>query len=407
VSNSTSSSTRGVAGDVDPLTGMEAARMGLYLHFPYCLARCPYCDFAVAIRREVPGAAYADAVIGELELRCVAEPSLGGRTLQSVFIGGGTPSLWDPADLERVLGHVRARFGVLPGAEVSLEGNPEVADAARFAGYVAAGVNRLSLGVQSFHAPTLRALGRAHTPEDAARAVAAAQQAGASVVSVDLIYGAPGQGVEEVRADARRAVALGVAHVSAYALTVEREVLAADTPFSKRQARGALCAADEALSVEMAHALAEELESAGLQRYEVSNFARPGHHSRHNALYWTGGEYLAAGVGATGMVGGRRFSNERNAERYLQRVGRGELPEAEVEVLSGEERFHERLAMGLRLRTGLSLAAACRAYGVDPAPRLEEATRLVAGGFAQWEGERLRLTPRGLDLHGEVVARLL
>ncbi len=392
---------------VDPLTGMEAARLGLYVHFPYCLARCPYCDFAVAIRREVPGAAYADAVIRELELRRASEPSLEGRALQSLFIGGGTPSLWAPAEVARVLARVREGFGLEAGAEVSLEGNPEVADAARFAAYVEAGINRLSLGVQSFHAPTLRALGRAHAPEDAERAVAAAQAAGAAVVSVDLIYGAPGQGVQEVREDARRAVALGVQHVSAYALTVEREVLAADTPFSKRQARGALRAADEALSVEMAHALAEELEAAGLQRYEVSNFARPGRHSRHNALYWTGGEYLAAGVGATGLLGTRRFSNERNAERYLQRVARGELPEAEVEVLTRAERFHERLAMGLRLRTGISLAAACGAHGVEAAPRLEEAARLVAGGFATWEGERLRLTARGLDLHGEVVARLL
>jgi len=396
-----------VAAGVDGLTGLEAARLGLYVHFPYCLARCPYCDFAVAVRREVPGASYADAVCRELDLRRAAEPSLAGRALESVFIGGGTPSLWHPADVARVLRHVRETLGVKAGAEVSLEGNPEVADAARFAGYVEAGINRLSLGVQSFHAPTLKALGRAHTPDEAVRAVASAQQAGVASVAVDLIYGAPGQALEEVRADARRAVELGVQHVSAYALTVEREVLAAGTAFSRREARGVLRAADEGLSVEMAHALAEVLEGAGLQRYEVSNFARPGHHSRHNALYWTGGEYVAAGVGATGLVGTRRFSNERNSERYLQRVQRGELPEAEVEVLSDEERFHERLAMGLRLRTGIALLQACAAYGVDAAPRVQEAGRLVAGGFAAWEGERLRLTPRGLDLHGEVVARLL
>jgi oxygen-independent coproporphyrinogen-3 oxidase len=198
-----------------------------------------------------------------------------------------------------------------------------------------------------------------------------------------------------------------VEHVSAYALTVEREVLAADTPFSKRQARGALQSADDALSVEMAHALADELQAAGLERYEVSNFARPGRHSRHNALYWTGGEYLAAGVGATGLLGRRRYENERNSERYLQRVAGGELPEASAETLSDGEAFHERLAMGLRLRTGIALREACEAYGVEAAPRLDEAERLVAGGFARWEAQRLLLTPRGLDLHGEVVARLM
>jgi oxygen-independent coproporphyrinogen-3 oxidase len=391
----------------DALTGLAAARLGLYVHFPYCLARCPYCDFAVAIRREVPGRAYADAVCAELSLRLGQAPSLAGRPLESVFIGGGTPSLWAPEDVARVLGHVRELQGIVPWAEVSLEANPEVADAGRFKGYVDAGINRLSLGVQSFQAHVLRTLGRGHTPEQAETAVRAARAAGAATVSVDLIYGAPGQTVEEVREDARRAVGLGVEHVSAYALTVEREVLAADTPFSKRQARGVLQSAEDALSVEMARALAEELEGAGLQRYEVSNFARPGRHSRHNALYWTGGEYLAAGVGATGLIGRRRYENERNSERYLQRVARGELPEASTEALSDEEAFHERLAMGLRLRTGIRLRAACEAHGMEAAPRLAEAERLVSGGFAAWEDERLRLTPRGLELHGEVVAKLM
>ena len=392
---------------VDPLTGLSAARLGLYIHFPYCLARCPYCDFAVAIRREVPGHAYADAVCAELSLRLSTAPSLAGRPLESLFIGGGTPSLWAPGDVARVLSHVRQLQGVVPWAEVSLEANPEVADAGRFRGYVEAGVNRLSLGVQSFQPHVLRTLGRSHTAGQAGHALEAARGSGVATVAVDLIYGAPGQTVQEVREDARRAVELGVDHVSAYALTVEREVLAAETPFSKRQARGALHPADDALSVEMSHALVEELEAAGLRRYEISNFARPGRHSRHNALYWTGGEYLAAGVGATGLLAGRRYENERSAERYLQRVARGELPEASAEVLSREEAFHERLAMGLRLRTGLRLREACEVHGVDPAPRLAEAERLAAAGFAEWSGENLRLTPRGMDLHGEVVARLL
>ncbi len=225
---------------VDPLTGMQAARFGLYLHFPYCLAKCPYCDFAVAVARQVPEERYANAVLAELDSRLAAQPVLKHQPLESIFLGGGTPSLWHPRYVAQVLEGLAARLSVAPNVEVSLEANPERADAERFAGYRAAGVNRLSLGVQSFQPGTLKALGRAHDAAMVEGAVDAARRAAFPVVAMDFIYGVHGQTVAEVEADARRAVALGPEHLSTYALTVEREVLAEDTPLSKRLKRGEL-----------------------------------------------------------------------------------------------------------------------------------------------------------------------
>ncbi|MFL5320696.1 MAG: radical SAM family heme chaperone HemW, partial [Myxococcaceae bacterium] len=308
---------------IDPLTNLSAARFGLYIHFPYCLARCPYCDFAVTVAREIPEKRYADAILRELDLRIAEWPELRGRRLDSIFFGGGTPSLWQAEHVERVIEGVRSRFDLSPTAEISLEANPEVADAGRYEGYRRAGVNRLSLGVQSFDERTLRSLGRAHDAAQAERAFHIARAAGFDVVSMDFIYGVQGQSVEQVRADAERAASLRPDHVSAYALTVERDVLAVETTLSRQLRKGELTLPEESELVEMANAVVQGFEGAGLQRYETSNFARAGLHSRHNALYWTGGEYLAAGVGAVGLVHGVRYTNQRGTEHYLSSVEAG------------------------------------------------------------------------------------
>jgi putative oxygen-independent coproporphyrinogen III oxidase len=400
---------------VDRYTGMPAARFGLYLHFPYCLAKCPYCDFAVAVARVLPEERYAQAVLAELDLRLAAEPALRGRTLESVFLGGGTPSLWHPRYVQRVLEGLHARLPIAPGAEVSLEANPSVADAERYAGYRAAGVNRLSLGVQSFQPETLRALGRDHDAAQAEGAFGAARAARFESVSLDFIYGVHGQTLAQVRADAERAAALEPEHLSTYALTVEREELAEDTPLAKRLARGELHLPPDETVVAMAQAVREAYEARGLARYEVSNHARPGHSSRHNALYWTGGEYLALGVGATGMLhvpgsgglAGARYTNLRSPEQYLTAVEAGRLPEASREALSAHELFEERLSMALRLRSGVEWEALLAAYGEDPAPRRPEVQRLVQHGLATLSGPRLTLTDAGADVHSAVCARLI
>jgi putative oxygen-independent coproporphyrinogen III oxidase len=394
---------------VDSLTGLEAARVGLYVHFPYCLRRCPYCDFTITTARQIPGARYADAVLRELRLRLEQRPAWTERPLDSLYLGGGTPSLWPPEDVARVLAFVRGAPGLAPGAEISLEANPEVADAARLGGYRAAGVNRLSLGIQSFDAGVLATLGRSHSPEEAEGAFRAARAAGFDDVSVDLILGVPGQSLTQAIDDARRAVALGPEHVSTYVLTVEREHLGAETLFSRRLRQGRLALPDDVAVVEMMDAVGEVLAGGGLARYEISSHARPGRHSRHNALYWTGGESLGVGAGAVGFhhagSGGVRTTNVRSTPRWLEAVEAGRLPDEEREMLDATELYEERLLLGLRLRSGLDLPALWARSGVTP--RQAELEALVRDGFVERVEERFRLTHRGAHLHQELSARLV
>ena len=305
-----------------------------------------------------------------------------------------------------------ARFADAPGAEVTLEANPGAADASRFAGYRAAGVNRLSVGVQSFEKGVLHALGRKHDGAEAERAVLSARAAGFDNVSADFIYGAVGQTAEEAESDARRAVALPLSHLSAYALTLEPELLAEPVPLARAVARGevALPSDDEALA--MSDAVRGVYAAAGFDRYEISNYARPGFHSRHNALYWTGGETLALGAGATGFArtgptSALRYSNPRGAERYLAAVEAGRLPDGTSERLGSVQLFTERLAMGLRLTCGVDLDAVCRAFDVPYPARRGCADEFVARGLARWNGPRLGLTPAGADLHTELASRLM
>jgi oxygen-independent coproporphyrinogen-3 oxidase len=315
-----------------------------------------------------------------------------------------------------VLEGVAARLPVARGAEISLEANPSVADAERFAGYRAAGVNRLSLGVQSFDDGTLKALGREHTGQDAVAAYEMARRAGFDVVSMDFIYGVHGQTRAQVEADARQAVALQPEHLSTYALTVEREVLAVATPLSRQLDQGVLALPSDEAVVEMAQTVRDVYAGGGLHRYEISNHARPGFSSRHNALYWTGGEYLALGVGATGMwltspagapPEGSRYVNPRGSGAYLRAVEEGRPVEASREALGAEELFAERLSMGLRLRSGVDWEAVCMRYGQSPEPRRAEVARLVRHGLARLEGARLVLTDAGADVHSAICARLL
>lgn len=396
---------------IDPVTGMSAARFGVYVHFPYCLSKCPYCDFASTVQRQVPEARYAAAIERELELRSRAGPALSGRPAESIFLGGGTPSLWEPRYVGQVLEAIDRHLGIAPGAELTLEANPGAADAARFAGYRRAGINRLSIGVQSFQPETLRALGRAHDGAQAVAAYEAARSAGFVNVSMDFIYGVHGQTVAQVEDDAERAAALGSEHLSAYALTLEREALAEEVPLARQLSRGEVTLPPDETVVRMGQVLRERYAAAGLDRYEISNYAKPGYHSRHNTLYWTGGEYLALGAGATGFLregdGGVRYSNHRSADRYLQAVEAGELPMGAPERLEEADLRSERVAMGLRLSGGVALGRVDPRYEDASRQELREIERLVALGLASRDGGRLRLTDRGADLHSEISVRLM
>jgi oxygen-independent coproporphyrinogen-3 oxidase len=377
---------------IDPRTGIEAARFAAYVHFPYCLSKCPYCDFASIASKEPPSERYTQALLGELTLRA---RELKRPALDSVYFGGGTPSLWDARFVGQVLEALARTFGIAEGAEVTLEANPGAADAARFAGYRAAGVNRISMGVQSFEPSTLAALGRAHDGAMAEAAFKAAREAQFDNVSLDFIYGVHGQSLEQVKRDAARAAALEPEHLSAYALTLDREALAEDVPLAKQLSRGEVHLPEDDVVLSMQRAVRDAYAARGLARYEVSNYARPGFHSRHNACYWTQGEYLAVGAGATGCVGGVRYQNHRSAERWFEALGRAALPEANRESLTQGELDEERVAMGLRLTGGVAL---------NESPALQ---RLVQQGLVERAEGRVRLTERGFDLHSSVAAALM
>ncbi|MDP2275750.1 MAG: radical SAM family heme chaperone HemW [Archangium sp.] len=394
---------------VDEFTGLEAARFGVYVHFPYCLSKCPYCDFASTAAKQIPDERYTRAILTELSRR-VEQQQLKGREVTSVFIGGGTPSLWAPRSVATVLEAIGAQLQVARDCEITLEANPGASDAERFSAYRAAGVNRLSMGVQSFEASTLSTLGRAHDGATAQRAFAAARTAGFDNVSMDFIYGVHGQTEAQVESDARKAVSLGSEHLSAYALTLDKASLAEEVPLARQLARGEVQLPPDDTVVAMQRVVRDVFAGSGLQRYEISNYAKPGFHSRHNALYWTGGEYLAVGTGATGYVKAEepvRYSNQRSAEKYLVEVEAGRLPEANREVLTPLELFEERLAMGLRLVNGVDLEAVCKAFGQSSEARAVTVRHLLHAKLVERRDGRLALTDTGFDLHSAISARLM
>ena len=377
---------------------MPSRPYGLYVHFPWCSFRCPYCDFAVTTTRPIPGARYAAAVVAEIGRRA---PAFAARACATLFLGGGTPSLWEPSAIARVVDAARA-LGLPRGAEVTLEANPESADAGRAAAWRAAGVTRVSIGVQSFDPEVLRKLGRRHGPADAERAIReVAREIGN--VSVDLIHGGRRSSVASARSDALRLASLPVTHVSSYALTLDAEVLAEDVPFARLAREGKLAFPGDDEVVAQGRAVAEVLGAAGFRRYEISNFARPGLESRHNLLYWRSEDYLGAGAGAVGCVrtaaGAVRWTNHREVGPWLAAVDGGELPSASEERLGPSEMANERIMLALRTAEGLPIE--------DVGPGREAAvSALVRAGLAVVGGGRLRLTAEGMDVHSAVAERL-
>lgn len=382
---------------------------GLYVHFPYCLSKCPYCDFASRAARVVPHERYADAVLREIELRRELFPK---REATSLYFGGGTPSLWEAAQVKRVVEGLRAAWPFADDIEVTLEANPGAADEARFSAYREAGINRLSIGAQSFQPDVLVSLGRQHSPEQVGRAVRAARAAGFDNVSIDLIYGAPGHTPERVRDDAKRAIDLGTEHLSAYALTLVH--LAEEVPMARDLALGRIRVPDDDAQAEMGDALRDELRGAGYERYEISNWTRTNQPSRHNLQYWRGGAWAALGTGAVGFAldvdgrSGTRYANKRSPEHWLQDVEAGVVPEKERESISKEDLFLERIFTGLRLAEGLDLVALDGLCGTRAAVEKEALLRrFEKEGLVRWDGRVVSLSDRGLDLHTSIASELV
>jgi oxygen-independent coproporphyrinogen-3 oxidase len=345
------------------------------------------------------GRLYARAVLAELSLRAA---DFEGLFPASVYLGGGTPSLWDPDEVAEVLSALRARFGIPPEAETTIEANPESCDRGRLRAWRSAGVNRVSIGAQSFDPGVLAKLGRRHSPEDAERALrVAAEEIGNA--SVDLIYGARRSTVELARADALRAVEAGAVHVSAYQLTLDPDVLAEEVPLARLRRQGRLPLPDDDDAVRQGAAIRAALRRRGLRRYEISNYAQPGRESIHNRLYWDGESYLGLGAGAYGCLrtgeGAVRYGNVRGDRAYVERALAGRLPTAEEDRVAPRAARNERLMLALRTTRGAELAALSAAQA-------REAEEAVRRRLAVRRGGRLVLTSRGMDLHSALAERL-
>ena len=372
---------------------------GVYVHWPFCLSKCPYCDFNSHVRgTPIDEDRYLAAFRAEIAHRARLAP---GRVVGSIFFGGGTPSLMRPQTIAGVIDAIAAKWRLDPEAEITLEANPTSVEAGRFRGYREAGVNRVSIGVQALNDADLRALGRKHTVEEARAAVKLA----AGIFprySFDLIYARPGQSEWAWRAELSEALGLAGDHVSLYQLTIEP-----DTIFERLRDAGKLALPDEELSLALFSATREITDKRGLPAYEVSNHARPGGESRHNLVYWRYGEYAGVGPGAHGRLVGPKGrlaqETERHPEMWLTQVeteGHGLVEET---VLSREEQGDEFLLMGLRLREGVDPRRyeALSGRPIDP----DRVRSLVEDGFIEVDGRgRLRVTPMGAPLLDTVVA---
>ena len=362
---------------------------GVYVHVPFCVTRCGYCDFNTYTDLGGLQATYAQAAIAEVRL---ARQVLGDAApvVDTVFVGGGTPTLLPPADLAAVLDAVRSCFGLAPGAEVTTEANPDSVDPASLAALRAAGFTRVSFGMQSAVPHVLAVLERTHTPGRPEAAVTEAYAAGFDEVSLDLIYGTPGESDADWQASLDAAVAAGPTHVSAYALIVEQ-----GTRLGRQVARGELPAPDDDVLADR-YLMAEE-SLGGLGWYEVSNWGAP---CRHNLGYWRGGDWWGVGPGAHSHVGGVRWWNVKHPAAYAARVGAGESPGAGREVLTDEERRVERVLLEVRLREGVPLDL------LHPAGRVA-LERHAAEGLVEVHGDRAVLTLRGRLLADAVVRDLV
>jgi oxygen-independent coproporphyrinogen-3 oxidase len=374
---------------------------GVYVHWPFCAAKCPYCDFNSHVRHQgVDQVRYVAAFLREME---EARRLSGPRTVTSIFLGGGTPSLMDPSTVEALMNGISRFWHVPDGIEITLEANPSSVEATRFRGYRAAGVNRVSLGVQALNDRDLRLLGRLHNVEDALTAIRLAREIFPRM-SFDLIYARPDQTVEAWEAELRQAVSYAVDHLSLYQLTIEE-----GTPFFGLHKAGKLVVPDGDQSALLYEATQDITAAIGMPAYEVSNHAAPGAESRHNLTYWRYGDYAGIGPGAHGRltVGRDKLATatERKPEEWLHRVetrGHGML---EHELLGFAEQSDELLLMGLRLKEGIDLVRWQSLSGRAPDPEKERF--LIEHGFIERIGNsRLRCTPAGMLILDAVVADL-
>ncbi|AQA24251.1 hemN C-terminal domain protein [Rhodococcus sp. MTM3W5.2] len=379
---------------------MGSRPFGIYIHVPFCATRCGYCDFNTYTAGELGTSASPQSWLEGLRRELDAAAAMLGAegavpAAETVFVGGGTPSLLGGDGLADVLGAVRSSFGLAAGAEVTTESNPESTSPEFFDRLREAGFTRISLGMQSAAQHVLRILDRTHTPGRPVAAAVEARAAGFEHVNLDLIYGTPGERDEDLDASLDAVLAAGVDHVSAYALIVED-----GTALARKVRRGDLPAPDDDVLAARYERIDARLADAGLSWYEVSNWAKEGAECRHNLGYWDGGDWWGAGPGAHGHVGGVRWWNVKHPARYADRLTAGELPVADSEQLTAEDRHMERVMLTLRLRSGLPESDL-------RASELVAAEQAVADGLLSRAGDRLVLTDRGRLLADGVIRDIL
>ena len=381
---------------------MRSPGFGVYVHWPFCASKCPYCDFNSHVRTGgVDQQRYLAAYLRELAHTAALSP---GQTVSSIFFGGGTPSLMQPSTVGAILDAIAGHWTIEPGAEITLEANPSSVEAERFAGYRAAGVNRVSLGVQSLRDKDLKALGRLHSVAEAKAAIAVAK-AHFERVSFDLIYARPGQTLPEWRAELAEALDMQAGHLSIYQLTIEP-----DTAFAALHKAGRLVVPEDEPAHDLFALTQEMTAAAGLQAYEISNHAVPGQESRHNLLYWRYGEYAGIGAGAHGrlLIDGQRTatSTARAPEAWLAHVEQQGHGLTEQATLALSEQADEMLLMGLRIREGVDLGRLRALTGLQPAPA--KIAELEALGMIEHDAGagRLRASDAGRFLTNTIVLEL-
>ncbi len=378
---------------------------GVYIHIPYCVKKCPYCDFnSYGVGKRIPEKEYTEAILKEINLyrELIEEFPLG-----SIFFGGGTPSLFSPNSIGKIMDEILTIASPLDSIEVSLEVNPKTADLENLRGLRDAGVNRISVGVQSFSERKLKLLGRINTPDDSRKILYDIIKAGYKNFNLDLMFGVSFETIDEWRADLEEALGFNTTHISAYCLTIED-----DTEFGTLYSGGKLPLPDEGTLTDMLSFASGFLEDAGYRQYEISNFAKPGFECKHNLLYWRGENYLGLGAGAHSHIfsdrfnhWGTRWANLKNPDLYIKTVLEGKKPLAFTEYLKKEEAFEDKILMGLRLREGISLASIKERFGAKLRP--DKLDSLIDGGFLEFSGDLIRLSKKGILVSNELIMRLL
>jgi oxygen-independent coproporphyrinogen-3 oxidase len=372
----------------------------LYIHWPFCLAKCPYCDFNSHVRDGVDHALWQEALLADLRREAAVA---GGETLTSIFFGGGTPSLMPPALVARLLAEAERLWGFAPGIEITLEANPSSVEAANFAALAGAGINRVSLGLQALDDEALRFLGRLHGVAEGLAALDIAQRHFART-SFDLIYARPGQDSAAWEGELKRALGFGSPHISLYQLTIEP-----GTRFATLVRDGTFAPLDDDAAADLFALTREIAAQAGLPAYEISNHARPGEESRHNLAYWRYRDYCGIGPGAHGRRGGLATVRHRKPENWLAAIARQGDGIAEARTLGMREQAAEAMLMGLRLGEGVDIAAAGARFGLAPGELCDPAKlAFYAGqGLVRREGDRVIVTDAGMPLLDALLGELV